>query len=336
MEDWDWIGLWQGANINSGFYTDAFVSSNLSASIYAIGAGSSSIESDTYELPNITGLNTGSQYQLRFRLASYTFSNPTASTRGVDVADYVNVRVSTDGGATYVTELRITGNNNATWPYTSTGSITHTSNGIFTNSAAPAGDVYQSPVGVTTTGPTFITLNLPTGLSQVAVNIFCRANADGEEWWIDDIELFEIYDCSSLPIELLIFEGRNEGKCNNITWVTLSETNNHYFTLERSSDGVDWSTIEIKNGAGFSNTPIMYEHKDYEFKLNSINYYRLTQTDYDGQQETFNIIAVYNLAEQTKFVIKRVTIEGKEIDDNYRGLYIEIYNDGTARKVFKY
>ncbi len=136
----------------TGWFNNVSVSPTLSAAIYGSGTGTSANEQDWYVLPNVTGLSTSKLYQLKFRLASYTFSNSTATTRGVDVGDFVEVQVSTNGEISYTSELRITGNNNARWDYSATGTITHTANGTFTNSAAPTGDVYQAPAGVTTTG----------------------------------------------------------------------------------------------------------------------------------------------------------------------------------------
>ncbi len=145
---------------------ETFVSSNLSAAIYGSGTGTSGNEQDWYSLPNKTGLDINKQYQLKFRLSSRTFSNSTATTRGVDVADIVDVQVSRNGGA-FISELRITGNSNATWTYASTGVVNHTANGSFTNSAAPTGDVYQAPAGATTTAPSTVYLTFPYGTSQL-------------------------------------------------------------------------------------------------------------------------------------------------------------------------
>ena len=200
METWTWTGDWWTPALTTGFFNNASVSSTLSAVIYGSGTSTSVIEQDWYSLPNITGLDITKQYQLKFRLASYVYSSPTATTRGLDVADYVNVQVSTNGGVTYTNELRITGNSNATWPFSSTGIITHTANGTFTNSAPPAGDVYQVPAGATTTAPSTIILNLPANISQIAVDIYCRVNSAGEEFWIDNIELIEIIQRPTLSV----------------------------------------------------------------------------------------------------------------------------------------
>lgn len=327
METWNWAGLWfTGAN--TGWFIDASVSSNQSAVLYGGGNGASAIEDNWYRLPNVTGLDATKLYQLKFRLASYTFSNSTAATRGVDIPDYVSVQISTNGGP-YINELRITGNSNATWPYTSTGTITHTANGTFTNSAAPTGDVYQSPVGSTTTGPTFITLNLQSNITQVAVDIYCRVNSAGEEWWIDNIELFEI---NPLPVELISFEGISTDHGNLLTWKTASEQNSDYYLIERSTTGEfnENSVIGQKLGAGNSNQVISYNFLDNNFKR-EINYYRITQVDTDGNFKIYGPIAIDNRYNGKK-IVKIVNLLGQEIDQNYSGIYFEIYDDGSTIK----
>ena len=190
-------GWWTPAT-TATWATNTSVSPTTSAVIYGSGNGSSGVEQDWYSMPNVTGLSATSQYQFKFKLASRSFTGASAATRGLDAADLIEVQVSTTGGITYVSELRITGNNNAQWAYTATGAITHNVNGTFTNSAAPTGDVYQSPAGVTlgvliTTGYSTVTLNLPMGITQVAVDIFCRVNSAGEEWWIDNIQLIKVF-----------------------------------------------------------------------------------------------------------------------------------------------
>ena len=331
METWNWAGVWWTPAVTAGWFTNASVTPTESAVIYGNGSGTSAYESDWYSLPNVTGLNSLNQYQLKFRLASYTFSNSTAATRGVDAADYVSVQVSTDGGVSYVTELRITGNNNATWPYNTSGVITHIANGSFTNSAAPAGDVYASPAGVSANGPSVITLNLPSNISQVAIDLFCRANGAGEEWWIDNIELIEIPN-PALPIELMSFEGTSTSQGNLLIWKTASEHNSMLFELQRLQDG-EYKTIAVIPAANNSNTILTYTFLDTKFE-NAINYYVLKQVDNDGIFKTFGAIAVDN--SKRKIVVKTINMMGQECDpETQSGVFIEIYNDGTMKKVIK-
>jgi hypothetical protein len=315
----------------ASWFTNASVTPTQSAAIYGINNTPTNLnEQDWYSMPNKTGLDANKQYQLKFKLASYTFSNSTATTKGVDVADIVEVQLSTNGGVSYVSELRITGNSNAQWTYGATGTINHTANGSFTNSAAPTGDVYQAPAGVTTTAPSTINLNLPTGITQIAIDIFCRVNAAGEEWWIDNIELWDITPIP-LPVELTYFDGSVYSSYNVINWSTASEYNSDYFELERSVDGNNWTTVFKTNAAGNSIVTINYKYLDF-FENLDIHYYRLNQVDYDGKNKIYGPISLDN-RKPLKKIIKYINSIGQEVNSNTKGLIFEVYEDGTMKKI---
>lgn len=135
-----------------------------------------------------------------------------------------------------------------------------------------------------------------------------------------------------LPIELLNFKVENKDLGNQIEWVTASERNNDFFLLERSTDGVNWNFIDKIKGAGNSSSIKKYTSIDYEYK-NSINYYRLSQIDFDGTFTEFGIIVIYNFLEEKK-LIKTVNLMGQVVDTNYNGLVIKIYSDGSTLKEF--
>lgn len=99
--------------------------------------------------------------------------------------------------------------------------------------------------------------------------------------------------CNPLPIELVDFDGYDEDDVNKIYWVTASEINNDYFTLEKSEDGIHWTTLTTVKGAGNTSTPSLYEYTDEDPYI-SYTYYRLSQTDFDGRNEMFNVIAIQN------------------------------------------
>ena len=101
-------------------------------------------------------------------------------------------------------------------------------------------------------------------------------------------------DCSptiTLPVTLYSFEGINEGSHNTINWITNSEINNDYFTIERSLNGLDWEVVGIVQGAGTTAEAHFYSLRDANPYL-PVSYYRLTQTDYDGQLTKSHIISV--------------------------------------------
>lgn len=85
-----------------------------------------------------------------------------------------------------------------------------------------------------------------------------------------------------LPIDLLNFKAINHENSIVIEWVTLSELNNAYFSLERSKDGIKWDEITIINGAGNSSRELFYQYLDDGY-YTPITYYRLKQTDFNGE-----------------------------------------------------
>jgi hypothetical protein len=328
METYTWFGDWNTI-FNTGFYNNASISPTLSGVLYGGGSGSSLIESANYVLPNVVGLNTIYAHKLTFRLASYRFSNPTAATAGVDGPDYIDVRYSINNGTTYTTEMRIAGNANAYWNYNTAATASKTANGVMTTYAPTAGG------NRTTTGDGYsiIELTIPAGATQLAFSLNCRVNSAGEEWWIDNVELIQLGPCVVLPIELISFDTYQKENYNEITWVTATELNNDYFSLERSVDAFNWSEIYIVDGLGTSSTTKFYEYKDYDFTKNSVNYYRLKQTDYDGNFKYFNINYVTNTEKNKSKPIKIVNIMGQEVSPNTPGFLLEIYSDGSTKKI---
>ena len=62
------------------------------------------------------------------------------------------------------------------------------------------------------------------------------------------------------------------------------EVNNDHFTLERSGDGMHYTGIGTVPGKGDNNQPVNYSFTDHSPGQGS-NFYRLTQTDRDGQSK---------------------------------------------------
>jgi hypothetical protein len=98
---------------------------------------------------------------------------------------------------------------------------------------------------------------------------------------------------SPLPIELLSFEAAfiKETGFVELKWSTATEIDNDFFTVESSQDGSNWTEILRKEGAGTTNQ--LKNYMDYDkHPYNGINYYRLKQTDYDGDYSYSKILAV--------------------------------------------
>ena len=138
----------------------------------------------------------------------------------------------------------------------------------------------------------------------------------------------------ALPIELLSFDVYNRLGQNIIEWVCATEMSNDYFTLERSSDVLNWESISTINGAGNSGVKTSYSYSDSWYK-NSYNYYRLKQTDFNGVSEFFRIISIDNSINSKK-VIRVINIYGVECYENSNQILIYEFSDGTYQKVFKF
>lgn len=102
--------------------------------------------------------------------------------------------------------------------------------------------------------------------------------------------IYKLHDVT-LPIELISFDAKyDKGKVIS-SWVTATETNNDYFTLERSQDGANFKTAAIVKGAGNSSMRLSYSSID-TVPFSDISYYRLKQTDFDGKYSYSQIVGV--------------------------------------------
>src|SRR3989338_2813037 len=96
---------------------------------------------------------------------------------------------------------------------------------------------------------------------------------------------------SNLPIELVDFEALPQKSTVHLTWMTATELNNDYFTVERSRNGIDFEAIGYMDGAGTSSSLVRYSLVDAN-PLEGLSYYRLKQTDFDGTTDYSDVKAV--------------------------------------------
>lgn len=134
-----------------------------------------------------------------------------------------------------------------------------------------------APVGTVTTASNIVTVAATT------------ADFSTTKWW-------SLVDNSSpLPVELVDFKV----KCNSgnnsteLTWATVSETNNDYFEVEKSNDGTDFYVLTKIKGKGNSSQYEKYSYLDFTVGSDK-NYYRLKQTDYDGKSHYSSSLEIEN------------------------------------------
>ena len=98
-------------------------------------------------------------------------------------------------------------------------------------------------------------------------------------------------EAKSLPIKLVYFNTKPKGNNVILNWATANEVNNDYFTIERSTDGKTFNELTHKPGAGNSSSVLYYSTID-KTPYEGISYYRLKQTDYDGNSSYSDIQSV--------------------------------------------
>ena len=103
--------------------------------------------------------------------------------------------------------------------------------------------------------------------------------------------LMKTFNGAALPISLIDFNYRIVPSGVELRWSTASETNNDFFNISKSINAKDFSVIGTISGAGTSSTTSRYAFVDTE-PIHGLSYYRLSQTDFDGKNENFPLIAV--------------------------------------------
>lgn len=137
---------------------------------------------------------------------------------------------------------------------------------------------------------------------------------------------------STLPVELLSFEGLVKNDQIVIQWQTATEINNDYFLLEIMGKDGQFEVLEKVIGQGTTKKVSNYQWVDFN-PSNGTHYYRLTQFDFDGQYEVLGIIDVSYSENKTLNVFPNpakdfisVTMPANE------GYHFLVY-DGNGKKV---
>ncbi len=178
--------------------------------------------------------------------------------------------------------------NNYTFTFRAYSEITFRPQGNVQIGAATNNSSFGTLIYTAVTVPnvwTTYTVNFvaPPGITHISVR-----NQAGAIYW-NHVDHFVMG--APLPIELANFEAKYQQNKVTLDWTTSSEINNEYFTIERSTDAVNFTELERVPGAGNSNTLLDYTSVDPDPYIGT-NYYRLRQTDYDGEFKFSEVISV--------------------------------------------
>lgn len=95
--------------------------------------------------------------------------------------------------------------------------------------------------------------------------------------------------CSgALPVTLSLFNALSVKNNVTLNWKTEMELNNSGFYVQRKSEMGEWQELAFIEGSGTVNHPVEYTYEDKKL-LPGKYYYRLKQTDYNGNFEYFDL-----------------------------------------------
>ncbi|MDG1477179.1 MAG: T9SS type A sorting domain-containing protein [Vicingaceae bacterium] len=100
-----------------------------------------------------------------------------------------------------------------------------------------------------------------------------------------------INSLTPLPVEMISFNAICNDGTPTLEWTTASEINNDYFTIERSEDAINFEVVETITGNGNSVNATNYSWIDNN-PLNETAYYRLKQTDFNGDHKYHKAISI--------------------------------------------
>lgn len=93
--------------------------------------------------------------------------------------------------------------------------------------------------------------------------------------------------CLSTPLPVSFLQVYVEE--NTLYWSTASETNNDYFEILYSYDGIEYFSHGIVNGAGNSEKLLQYSY-DVSSVLKGLTYFKVRQVDYSGDRDESKIV----------------------------------------------
>ncbi len=168
---------------------------------------------------------------------------------------YYKWQRSTDGGATWTDKTAVVGpvspySTSGGWQYVTSYSVPPSDAGLGNN-----GDLYRVVVATTSSNLSDASCSISDAIKIITLNVI---------------------DCGTpLNVRLISFTGNAVSGKTTLTWSTSQENEPLTFNVEKSYDGINFSTIATVSGHGDFNAPInLYSYNDPE-QLTRSAYYRI-------------------------------------------------------------
>ena len=123
-----------------------------------------------------------------------------------------------------------------------------------------------------------------TGVEYINAQSIARFSTMGRGIW--DFKI-----TGTIPVSLVKWQAVKYASDVLCSWETEQETNSAHFIVERSTDGIHFTSIGKVNAGGMSNSVSKYSFLD-QSPFKGINYYRLVSVDKDNKTSNSKIITV--------------------------------------------
>jgi hypothetical protein len=130
--------------------------------------------------------------------------------------------------------------------------------------------------------------NIPLAAGTQTIRIQ-NTTPSSNVWYINWFEIINnTPDAAPLPVNLVLFNASCDNGNVNLLWKTAGEVNSRNFTIERSTNGTDWTALITVPAAGQSSVEQSYSFRDQTGT--GTGFYRIVQQDLDGRKMYSSII----------------------------------------------
>jgi hypothetical protein len=142
--------------------------------------------------------------------------------------------------------------------------------------------------------------NNPTGTTA-------SGDVESDAAWSVYDKFFTLATSSSdnaLPVELVKFEAEKENETTRLEWETAAEINSDYFSIQKSTNGIEFTEFDQVSAAGLSTEAVSYYSYDFTPSAGN-NYYKLVAIDLDQTFEESDVKVVnFTAAEDIELSMK--------------------------------
>lgn len=167
---------------------------------------------------------------------------------------------------------------------------------------------------------------LPPGIQHIRYRIINHSFGEcGNSLAIDDITFSQCASLTTLPVKgLKINTIEPSGSAVKILFSTESESQTDRMETQKSTDGINWSTIHTQSAAGTSDLYRAYAATDIS-PVSQVVYYRIKQTDLKGGENYSAVVKYAPALLSTTFLSLYPTPFTSQLNLNFSSQKNDIY-----------